>query len=84
MAFNNRTFILDECNKELDYDGRTDGQPVYIGKAPAGAKTTDTTWTIWKLTYDGSNNFLRQRIGVSVDGKTKNLWSNRANLDYTA
>lgn len=47
-----------------DYDVRTDGQPVYIGTAPNDADGTETDqnatgWTIYKYTYDGSNNVTK-------------------------
>jgi hypothetical protein len=83
MAINLRNLELDECNKEIDYDTRSDGQPVYIAKAPTGAKATDKAWTIWKLSYDTSNQFLRQRVGTDSEGKTKHTWASRTGLDYS-
>ncbi len=39
----------------LDYDGRTDSQPVYIGWADPGKLTSSRVWRIFKIAYDGSD-----------------------------
>ena len=36
---------------QLDYAGRTDGQPVYVGWAEPGTATSAAKWRIAKLTY---------------------------------
>ncbi len=50
---------------------------IYIGyhtdhKAPE----SDENWYIWKCTYDGSNNLLRQQ------GPLIGAWENRTTLDW--
>lgn len=55
---------------------RADGQPDYIGKAAPGVIATQGAWTIYKITYSGSNVSLKQ---VSF----KAVWDNRATEDYS-
>ena len=57
-----------------DYDVRTDGQPIYIGHAPKGTSENAADWTIFKFTYDGSNQVTR------VDSVSEAIWSLRS--DY--
>lgn len=54
-----------------DYDGRTDGQPVYLGCGAKGLASSATGWIIQKFTYDGDNQFtLRQSAYDSWDNRT--------------
>lgn len=66
---------------ELDYVGRTDGQPVFVGYAPPGKLTSDAVWKIMKLTYDG-NSQLTSRLWADGDTKFDNVWDNRLVLTY--
>ena len=63
---------------KVDYDVRTDSNPVYVGVAAPG--TSDDTgagaWLIQKFTYDGSN-----RMTVRAINRTGS-WTNRASLTY--
>lgn len=71
---------------EIDYAGRTDGQPVYVGYAsPDPDKTTaDACFKIMFLEYDGfpTGNLIRR---TWADGNTQfdNVWDNRATLTYS-
>lgn len=59
----------------LDYDTRTDGLPVYVGKATNGTATSAATWVIQKLTYDASNRLTRAQVLTGV-------YNNRATLAW--
>ena len=39
----------------FDYDGRTDGQPVYLGHAMRGTSQATGIFVLFKFTYNGSN-----------------------------
>jgi YD repeat-containing protein len=60
----------------LDYDVRTDGNPVYVGKAAQGTATAAATWTIQKLTYDTSSRLTRAEVLTGV------AWNSRASLAW--
>lgn len=64
-----------DYESRLDYDVRTDGNPVYVGKAPEGTATSATGWTIQKLTYDGSDRLTRAQVLTGV-------WDDRASLGW--
>lgn len=57
----------------FDYGARTDSSPVYIGKADDGTATTETTWTIQKLTYDASDRVTRIEVGAGA-------WDDRSTM----
>lgn len=59
----------------FDYDVRTDGNPVYIGKAPQGTSTAAITWEVLKFTYDASNRATRIEVLTGA-------WDNRAALPW--
>lgn len=59
----------------LDYDVRTDEQPVYIGFADQGVGESEDKWTLQKLTYDGSNRATQRGIAIGA-------WSKRTTLTY--
>lgn len=59
----------------IDYDDRTDGQPVYMGYAPKGSAEGDEDWLIFKFTYNESNQVLTRK---SAFGN----WTDRATLSY--
>lgn len=44
---------INDYRTRLDYDTRTDGNPVYVGTAAMTAIDTDN-WHILRLTYDSS------------------------------
>jgi hypothetical protein len=59
----------------IDYDDRTDGQPVYIGYAPKGSAAGDNDWLIFMFTYNESDQVLTRK---SAFGN----WTDRATLSY--
>jgi hypothetical protein len=65
---------ISDYETRLDYDVRVDEQPVFIGRAPAGAATADDVWTVEKLTYDGSSRPTRKQVFIDV------AWDDRAGL----
>lgn len=62
--------------KFLDYDVRTDSNPVYVGFNIQGAATSTTTWLLQKLTYDSSNRVTKVQIA-------KDAWDNRTTASYS-
>lgn len=62
--------------KRIDYDVRTDDNPVYVGYNVRGAGVADTNWILQKMTYDGSNRITL--VQVSIDS-----WNNRASTTYS-
>lgn len=61
---------------ELDYQSRTDYQPVYLATAAPGTPTTAPNWAVRLLTYDGS---ARLTSILNASG----AWSNRTSLSYS-
>jgi hypothetical protein len=59
----------------IDYDDRTDGQPVYMGYAPKGSAVGDNDWLIFMFTYNESDQVLTRK---SAFGN----WTDRATLSY--
>jgi hypothetical protein len=57
--------------KFLDYDVRTDSNPVYVGFNFRGAATSATNWVLQKLTYDASSRVTM--VQVAIDS-----WDNHA------
>lgn len=72
---------------KIDYAGRTDGQPVYVGFAPPGGDTDDAIWKIMFLEYDGfpTGNLISRTWADGEDGKAEfnQVWDNRASLVYS-
>ena len=62
--------------KRLDYDVRTDSNPVYVGFNFRGALSSATNWVLQKLTYDGSNRVTLVQIAVDS-------WDNRTTATYS-
>lgn len=62
---------------KFDYDGRTDSNPVYVGKHTQGASTADADWIIQKFTYDSSDRVTRIET-------LQGAWDNRASLSWGA
>lgn len=60
----------------LDYAGRTDANPVYIGQAPQGTVTSALVWQVQKLSYDNSARLTEQEYltGISWDGRVSAPW----------
>lgn len=67
---------ISDFETRLDYDVRTDGNPVYVGKQAQGTATSASTWIIQKLTYDASARLTRTQV---LTGS----WDNRASLGWT-
>ncbi len=61
-----------DYTKKLDYDGRADSNPVYVGMALTGIDD-DGEWTIQKLTYDGASRLTQVQVSSGA-------WSDRASL----
>ncbi|MEO7397669.1 MAG: hypothetical protein ABIW84_03815 [Ilumatobacteraceae bacterium] len=59
----------------FDYVARTDGNPVYIGKAIQGTATSAATWQVQRFTYDASNRPTDIQLIVGI-------WNNRATLGW--
>lgn len=55
----------------FDYDGRVDGQPVYLGQAPHGTSESLKRWVLFKYTYNGSG-FI-----TKVESVGEGIWSLR-------
>lgn len=60
----------------LDYDVRTDANPVYIGQAPQGQPTSAPVWQVQKLSYDGTARLTEQEYLSGV------IWDNRTTLGW--
>lgn len=58
----------------LDYGSRTDGQPEFQGFAAPFAKTSESVWTVYRFTYDGSDFLTRREIFF------KTSWDERSDL----
>ena len=52
------TEIPSNMHKKLDYDGRTDEQPVYVGFAARNHATSSSGWLLYKITYDESDRVI--------------------------
>jgi hypothetical protein len=62
--------------KRMDYDVRTDSNPVYVGFNFRGASTSATNWVLQKLSYDGSNRVISVQVATDA-------WTNRVSATYT-
>ena len=62
--------------KRLDYDVRTDDNPVYVGFNMRGTATSASTWILQKLTYDGSDRVTLVQIAIDS-------WDNRTTATYS-
>jgi hypothetical protein len=70
--------VISDDQVLMDYAGRTDSQPVYIGVAAKGVATSEDKWFVVRLEYDGSN-----RMTVKKSSPARSIWDNRAILTYT-
>lgn len=59
----------------VDYDTRTDGQPVYVGYASRGVASSTASWTLFKLTYNASDYVTSRQVAYDS-------WDNRASATY--
>lgn len=62
--------------KRLDYDVRTDSNPVYVGFNFKGAQDAAPNWILQKLTYDGSSRVTLVQIAIDS-------WLNRTTTVYS-
>lgn len=62
--------------KRLDYDVRTDANPVYVGFNIMGTLTSDPNWLLQKITYDGSNRPTLVQVA-------KDSWDNHTTTTYS-
>ena len=69
------TLPYNDKELRIDYDGRTDGQGVYIGFAAPETPTSEARWTIQKFTFDGSNNVTRRQLRYKIawDSRTSSF-----------
>jgi hypothetical protein len=67
-------YSTDGVQMRLDYDVRTDGQPLYLGYAARGIATSQKGWMIYKYTFVdiGGTDF------VSARQVANDTWDNRA------
>lgn len=73
--------ISSSLKMRLDYDVRTDGQPVYQGFAPSGLAEGENGWLIYKFTYDVSNN-MTQRDVYGASAEDSGNWIARVTGSY--
>lgn len=55
---------------QLDYEGRPDDLPVFLGRAPINAADAEASWTVTKFYYDGDR-LLHTEVRTNI------AWSNR-------
>lgn len=73
---------------KVDYAGRTDCQPVYVGYAEPGSETNEPVWKIMHCEYDGfpDTGCLTSREWaldpVSRKAMFTNIYDNRTSLNY--
>jgi hypothetical protein len=67
---------------QLDYAGRTDGQPVYVGFAEPSSLTSDPVWKIMRLDYSAGGDLI-DRLWADGDTNFDNIWNNRTTLSYS-
>ena len=65
----------------FDYNGTTNGTPIYIGWATTGVATSYAGWRIRKFTYDASNQLLQIQFAAGDVGFNA-IWDDRASLTY--
>lgn len=67
---------VSDAENRLDYDVRTDKNPVYVGTAPNGTATSAAAWSILKLSYDASARLTRKQVLLDQ------VWDDRASLSW--
>ncbi len=68
---------FDNFQMQLDYDVRTDDNPIYQGYAAPDVATSTNGWTIYKYTIDASNRVTIRKIAMKV------AWDLMATLTYS-
>jgi hypothetical protein len=58
-----------------------ENNPVYICNAKPGAKTSEASWQIYKLSYDNKNNLIKRRYANGKDSFDK-IANNYSNYNY--
>lgn len=77
---NNTYTVPAPLTTEVDYNGTSN--PVYVGKAAAGAITTDPMWQIEYITYNASGNVLT--VQWAPNYRTfGDIWASRDSLSYS-
>ncbi len=69
------TDVGSDLQRRLDYDVRTDDQPVYVGYGAPGLSAASTGWLISKITYDVSDR-------ITLIQSATGIWNDRAGLTY--
>ena len=64
----------------VDYDTRTDEQPVYVGYAPPGTATSSAAWIIIK--YNFTSNVPSDPLPADGVYTATKAWDNRASYSY--
>ena len=70
------TEIPSDLQMQVDYDTRTDSNPIYVGYGPKGLATSTTGWLLQKFTYDSSNR-------VTVRQVAYDKWTLRTTASYS-
>lgn len=65
---------------KIDYQGGANA--IYVGSAAPGSATSDASWQITKLTYDGSNNVTDVKYAGGTN-RFNQVWDNRTGLSYS-
>lgn len=65
---------ITDFESRLDYDGRTDMQPVYIGRADNGTATSSGSWTVEKVTYVSDRPTRKQVLSGAWDDRASLSW----------
>ncbi len=60
---------------KVDYDTRTDANPVYVGYAPRGSADEDDGWLLQKLTYDTTDRVTIRQVAYGN-------WTDRTSESY--
>lgn len=74
---------------EVDYDVRTDGQPVYVGYADPGSSgdVDKPVWSIQRIDYDLNDQFV-QRVWAKLPSENRGnnlynkVWNDRTTYTY--
>ena len=66
---------------ELDYAGGPGDSPVYVGYAQPGILTSDPSWKIMRLDYNGSN--IIRRLWANGNTKFDYVWDDRATYSFS-
>ena len=66
----------------FDYNGTTNGTPLYIGWATPGVPTSASKWKIRQFAYDGNNQILTIKH-ANADIGFKFVWDNRSTYTYS-